>query len=91
MIGNPVEHALIFNSGRQPGADRHPRWGSDRLHTTPLPQDHTDTIADNTDMLMTHTDQQKRQQFSTRVRAQRHRPTSPRVAYEGHTPNAAGL
>jgi 2TM domain len=67
MIANPVEHTLVLNSGRQPGADRHPRWGSDRLHTTPLPQDHNHTIADNTDMLMTHTDQQKRQLFSTRL------------------------
>ena len=69
MLGNPVEHTLILNSGRQPGANRHPRWSSDRLHTTPLPQDHTHTIADTTDnLLMTHTDQQKHQLFSTRQR-----------------------
>jgi hypothetical protein len=68
MLRNPVAHTLILNSGRQPGANRHPRWGSDRLHTTPLPQDHNHTIADNTDnLLMTHTDQQKRQLSSTRV------------------------
>jgi hypothetical protein len=49
MLRNPVEHTLILNSGRQPGANRHPRWSSDRLHTTPLPQDHTHILAANTD------------------------------------------
>jgi hypothetical protein len=49
MIANPVEHALVLNSGRQPGADRDPRWGGDRLHSTPLPQDHNHILAGNTD------------------------------------------
>jgi hypothetical protein len=49
MIGNPVYNTIILNSRRRPGANRHPHWGSHRLHTTPLPQDHNHTIADNTD------------------------------------------
>jgi hypothetical protein len=49
MIGNRIQNTLICDRGRQPGADRHPRWGGDRLHSTPLPQDHNHILAGNTD------------------------------------------